>query len=262
LEVCYTIAFPHYLDSPFLQEEKELIDALGKLFSIFLDQWHTLSELQEKESLIRKITEQIPGNTYQFELDAMGNIRFLFASKGFAANNLSISAEQMRLNPNQILSLIHPEDWERFIDSMKAAHKNPTEIDIQYRILSNGEESWRWLKATAEKDKNGKVIWYGSTQDITQIINYIDVLEQVLFDISHVMRKPVATMLGLTDFLHDHENMDEKTLKDFAKHIRSVAGEIDQYIKNLNDTYVKKRHSINTATGQSLFQLLSKHKNF
>ncbi|HMK06706.1 MAG TPA: PAS domain S-box protein, partial [Flavobacterium sp.] len=99
LEVCYIIPFPNYADSPFLKEEKELIDALAKLFSIFLDQWHTLTKLHEKDALIRKITEQIPGNTYQFELDAMGNIKFLFASKGFATNNLSVSADEMRSDP-------------------------------------------------------------------------------------------------------------------------------------------------------------------
>jgi hypothetical protein len=74
------------------------------------------------------------------------------------------------------------------------------------------------------------------------------------------MRQPVATMLGLTDYLIVHDDIDEKLLKDSAKHINTVASQIDGYIKNLNNSYLQKRQAIDTVTGKTLSELLSKHK--
>lgn len=261
LEVYYTVRLPHIDGSPFLREERELVDTLAKLFSLFTDQWHAVKKLQDSEALIRKITEQIPGNTYQFELDEHGEIHFLFASKGVASNNIGFNAEQMRTEPKEILSMIHPDDLERFVGALKKSYKDQTEIDIHYRIAVEGIVAWRWLRATAEQKEQGKVIWYGYTQDITQIITYIDVLEQIIFDISHVMRKPVTTMLGLTNYLISHENTDERTLQDLIRHIDHVANEIDGYIKNLNESYVERRHTINSTTGKCFGEFIQKQKH-
>jgi PAS domain S-box-containing protein len=260
LEIYYTCPLPEHDGSPFLNEEKELIAALGKLFSIFLNQWHTVKQLSESVALTRKITEQVPGNTYQFKLDDNGNIDFLFAGKGIGADNLGFSSEEMQNNPDNILRLIHPDDMHRFKEALAVAYKNAADINIQYRIVVSDIESWRWLRATVEKNESGDTIWYGYTQDITDIISYITVLEQILFDISHVMRQPVATMLGLTDYLIVHDDIDEKLLKDSAKHINTVASQIDGYIKNLNNSYLQKRQAIDTVTGKTLSELLSKHK--
>lgn len=260
LEIYYTQRFPHINGSPFLKEEHELVDTLAKMFSLFVDQWHTVKKLQDSEALIRKITEQVPGNSYQFELDENGTIHFLFAGKGIAGSNVGFCRDQMRTEPEKILSMIHPEDWDRFVDALKKSHHDQTAVDIHYRIVVEGEVSWRWLRATAEKNDEGKIIWYGYTQDITQIITYIDVLEQIIFDISHVMRKPVTTMLGLTNYLVEHEHSDEKTFREFIQHLDGVAHEIDTYIRNLNTSYVERRHTINATTGKSLAEFIQKQK--
>jgi len=262
VEVYYTVAFPLYDGTPFLKEEINLIDTLAKLFSIFLHQWHTVKKLQESEALITKVTALSPVNTYQFELDEKGGIHFLFASRGISFSKIDFSAQEILDDPEKLLAHIHPEDRKRFDSAMKYAHDNLTDINVQYRVLIGPIETWRWLRATSEKADNGKMIWYGSTQDITKIIEYINVLEEILFDISHVMRRPVSTMLGLTDYLITHENMDENTLKEFAKHLQDVASEMDDYIKKLNDAYHEKRTSITTANEATFSQLASISKKF
>jgi PAS domain-containing protein len=263
ITVCYTIAFPESDDtgSVFMKEEEHLIEALAKLFSIFLHQLSSVKKLRENQALISKVTSLSPVNTYQFELDQDGKVRFLFASRGISFSNFNFSPDEIIKDSENLLRLIHPDDRERFDAALKTAYENQTDINIQYRVLIGTSVSWRWLRATSEKNDEEKVIWYGSTQDLTKIVEYIEVLEEILFDISHVMRKPVSTMLGLTDYLIVHDNMSEDTIKDFAKHLQTVAKEMDDYIKTLNDAYQQKRQSMATDNNASYSELLLLSKN-
>jgi PAS domain S-box-containing protein len=263
ITVCYDISFPLSDDSGsvFMKEEQHLIEALAKLFSIFIHQWNTVKKLQESQALVTKVTALTPVNTYQFELSEDGKVKFHFANRGFSFQNIGFTAEEIMEDSEKLFSLIHPEDRERFDAALRNARGKLTDINIQYRILIGTSESWRWLRATSEKNEEGKIVWYGSTQDITKIVEYIEVLEEILFDISHVMRKPVSTMLGLTDYLIMHDNMSEDTIKNFAKHLQTVAQEMDNYIKTLNDAYHQKRLSIATDNDASYSELLYLSKN-
>jgi hypothetical protein len=264
ITVSYTMAFAEREEtgSVFMKEEQHLLDALAKLFSIFLHQLNSEKKLRENEALVSKVTSLSPVNTYQFELNEDGKVRFLFASRGISFSNFHFSADEIIDDSEKLLRLIHPSDRERFDAALKIAYEKQTDINIQYRVLIGTSVSWRWLRATSEKTDKGNVIWYGSTQDIGKIVEYIEVLEEILFDISHVMRKPVSTMLGLTDYLIVHDNMSEDTIKDFAKHLQTVAQEMDNYIKKLNDAYHQKRLSIATDNDASYSELLFLSKNF
>jgi PAS domain S-box-containing protein len=99
IEVFYTTEVPVSGESIFLQEEKKLIDGLAKLLGIFLDQLNAATKLQEKEALIRRITNQIPANTYQFEIDQNGNLNILFASKGINEYLFDYNAEELVKDP-------------------------------------------------------------------------------------------------------------------------------------------------------------------
>jgi len=63
-----------------------------------------------------------------------------------------------------------------------------------------------------------------------------EVLEQIIFDISHVMRRPVATMLGLTNLIEMHE-ADELATKEITSKLQLVSEEMDSYIKGLYHKY-------------------------
>lgn len=236
--------FPTNEPSIFLKEEEILIECIAKLLSLYLDWRTSIKKLMENEQKFRKITSLVPANTYQFELNEKGELRFLFANKGFSRYNTSFTSQSLIDNPSLIRDLMHEDDKLRFTEYMKKAYQEGSEIDIQYRILIEGLEVWRWLRASPERTEDNKIIWYGSAQDITQFIDYVQTLEQILFDISHVIRKPVSTMLGLTELINN--TLDEKTIKDFAKYFKTVSLEMDEYIKTLNDKYYAKRDKLNT----------------
>lgn len=259
IEVFYTTEVPAYGDSIFLAEEKKLLDGLAKLFSIFLDQLYTINKLRENEKLITKITGQIPANTYQFEIFEDGNVNVFFGSKGLNELMYDYTSDEMVNNITKVIDVIQEEDKKLFYQTMKEAYHNHADINMQYRTLHNDTVRWRWFRATSEKLENGKFIWYGSSQDVTPFIDYIDVLEQILSDISHVIRRPIATMLGLTDYI-ENATLTEENLKEIAQTIKTVVKEMDDYTQKLNEVYREK--ILNTSAGKMGFPHLIKRQRY
>lgn len=97
-----------------------------------------------------------------------------------------------------------------------ASYQDHNLWDIEYRVPhEEGENHWHRALATPEKKADGTVVWYGTFQDITPQKKYIKTLEQILFDISHVMRRPVANMLGLAHAL-ENDSLNEDSLRMYS----------------------------------------------
>lgn len=64
-----------------------------------------------------------------------------------------------------------------------------------------------------------------------------------MFDLSHVLRKPVANLLGLTNMI-ENENFNEINFKENIGYIKIVTDELDNFINKLNETYWQKNKKI------------------
>ncbi|PTB94760.1 hypothetical protein C9994_11840 [Marivirga lumbricoides] len=69
--------------------------------------------------------------------------------------------------------------------------------------------------------------------------SYENVLEQIIFDISHVMRRPVANMQGLTQLI-ELDKMNRETVKEVAYKLQLVSHEMDSFIKKLYNNYQQR----------------------
>jgi PAS domain S-box-containing protein len=188
---------------------------------------------------LRKLSDQAPGAIYQLEMSPDGRISFPFISKGFTDIHPNLDPEELKHNAEVAFSVVYPDDLELVKESLQESFLNLTKWSIEYRVFSHdGSICWHWANAKPERKEDGTVVWYGTFQDITERKEYIKTLERILFDISHVMRRPVATMLGLTAAI-EIDSMDEKTLKQFAGYLKVVSEEMDAYIKKLNEDYSK-----------------------
>ena len=204
--------------------------------------------LELNAAQLRKLTDQAPGAIFQLELPPNGKMSFVLVSKGITAIHPSLNQEALKENAAIAYTVVHPDDLEAVKESLQASCLNLTNWSIEYRvILDNGNTCWHWANAKPERKDDGTVVWYGTFQDITERKEYIKTLEQILFDISHVMRRPVATMLGLTAAISE-DDMDEKTLKEFTGHIKTVSEEMDTYIRKLNVDYNETRSKVTGNT--------------
>lgn len=226
---------------------KRLRDKDGNITNISLGTHTDISErvkaeekVRESEQLIKKITSHVPGNTYMFEIEESGKPNILFVNRGNEDFNFTTSLEEISRDGNKVLEVWHKNDQALLHEKMKAAYQSEAPISFQYRIVVNDTIRWRWLQAVPEKNEQGKVIWYGATRDITTLVDYIASSEQILFDISHVLRRPISSMLGITSIIN-HGDLNHDELMDFVHKLHPIAKELDKFMIELNRVYEQKR---------------------
>jgi PAS domain S-box-containing protein len=226
------------------------LDNDGKIYQ-YLSINHDITErkeaddkIKQSEQLLKKITGQIPGNTYLFEIDESGHSNIIFVSRGRDMFNHSYEFDEITKRPETLREILHEEDKVKFNNAMREAYQNQTLISFQYRIVIDGNTRWRWMQAVPEKDRTGKVQWYGATSDITPLIEYIASIEQIIFDIGHVIRRPLSSMLGLSSVIMDGK-LSEKEIREISQKLYLIAEEMDKFIKELNDAYQQKRQNTN-----------------
>ncbi len=241
IEICYTVEIPAYEDgSVFLKEEVRLIKLLAKLLGILIDHWESADKIRSDSILLRKITSHVPANTYQFEILPDGSTRIIFMNKGTEVYNHPMDPLELEQDPAQLFEIVHDSDKPKFKAAMQEAYHSRDFLSLQYRISIGNIIRWRWLKAVPEIDPDGRVIWYGASQDITLLIEYISSVEQILFDISHIIRSPLASIMGISKYIKDND-LKTGEMREITKNLLTISEELDFYIRQLNNSYEKKR---------------------
>ncbi|WP_144963242.1 histidine kinase dimerization/phospho-acceptor domain-containing protein [Gillisia sp. Hel_I_86] len=91
------------------------------------------------------------------------------------------------------------------------------------------------------KDDEGDTVRIiGAMQDITEIQNYIktiedhnDRLKDIAWTHSHVVRTPLARIMGLVELIQLYPNIDEQS--QLLEHIDTSAKELDGIIRNITN---------------------------
>ena len=228
--------------------QKMALMLLAKKIMLYLEARRIMVEQEDKievsAALLKKLTDQAPGSIFQLEMTPDGRLMFPFVSKGMFDIHPSLDPKMLKADASIAFTVVHPDDLEMVQTSLQESAQNLTNWNVEYRVISeDGDYHWHWANANPEKRADGSIVWYGTFQDINERKEYIQTLEQILFDISHVMRRPITTMLGLTAAINK-DNLDEQTFKKIISHIRSVSEEMDQYTKKLNEVYYERKSKI------------------
>lgn len=206
--------------------------------------------IETSSKRLKELTDQAPGVIFQLEINTEGKMSFPFISKGISTLHPRLDIEELKKNPQIAFDVVHPEDAALVNETLLESYTNLHLWDVEYRVITATEKvSWHWARAKPEKKDDGSVILYGTFQDITEKKEYIQTLEQIIFDISHVLRKPVATMLGLSEII-DLEKMDKQALSEILKHIKNTTQDMDSYLHNLNSAYSEKKLKYFKPDGQ------------
>ncbi len=197
---------------------------------------------------LNKLTDQAPGVIFQLEMNPAGQLSFPFISKGISKLHPQLNHEAIKKEPRLAFSMIHPEDQNDIRESLKKAMTNIQPWYVEYRVVSpEGKTEWHVGKATTELGDNGNIICYGTFQNITNYKDYQSTLEKIAFDISHVLRKPVTTLLGLTAMINSDEDIKNIDLKEYLNYIKMVSEEMENYTQQLNEVYSAKQEIFKTG---------------
>jgi PAS domain S-box-containing protein len=136
---------------------------------------------------------------------------------------------------------LHPEDKDAVIAHLNATmQSNEAKFTLEYRFkCADGQFKHVLDRGYLIYDDAGKPMRIiGAMQDVTDRINYIQRLEEKnekLIEISwmqsHVVRAPLAQILGLSELLACDERDKEKM--QLLKRLRGSANELDQVIKSI-----------------------------
>ena len=144
---------------------------------------------------------------------------------------LGFSTDEILKTP--FADLLHPDDvpyindWQTRIGEGRVLH-----YDTRYRTKS-GEYRWIAWSVSTFLDEN---LSFAVGKDITEFKKNVDSIElqnkklaEIAWEQSHVVRAPLARMLGCIHHLEDsREHIDE-----ILSNIKSSATELDEIIKNI-----------------------------
>ncbi len=194
---------------------------------------------------LNKLTDQAPGVIFQLEMAADGSMSFPFISKGISKLHPKLNADAIKKDPRLAFSMIHPEDQGRIRESLKKAIATQSPWYVEYLVTSpEGKTEWHVGKAITEINESGRIICYGTFQNISKFKEYEETLEKIAFDISHVLRRPVTTLLGLTALMDDEDSLSTLDLKQYIGYIKTVSEEMETFTQQLNKVYSEKQNSL------------------
>ena len=217
--------------------------------------------LKERDALLTKLSEQIPGVIYQLQMEPGGHSYFPFVSNA-VTELYGLTADEIRHTSAPIFERVHPDDIKGLQNSLVRSYQTLSRWDYEYRINVPGAET-KWLRTTSrpEKQFDGSVIWHGYVTDITehklkeqQLQNTFDLVTEqnnrlinFAYIISHNLRTHSGNFEMLVNLLFESDNEAEKA--EFVQLLKKVSGLLSETIMHLNEvvsiqTSIKNQLSI------------------
>lgn len=126
------------------------------------------AEKNELNNKLNILTEHIPGFLYQYHLLNDGSSNFPYASTGIK-NIYGVTPEEVRENATKVFQVIHPDDLEHVINSIRISAETLKEWRDEYRvILPSGETIWLGGYSSPQKMDDGSIVWHGYINNITE----------------------------------------------------------------------------------------------
>ncbi len=137
-------------------------------------------KIKESEERLQKLTKNVPGVIYQYEMTPDGETYFSFLSGTIAKVNDEFQPEEIAKDPQLSIDLIHPDDKPIFESAIIHSKENLTPFNVEYRFVKkDGTIRWHNASSVPEKQTDGTVVWYGIFQDVTEKIEAKKQMEQL-----------------------------------------------------------------------------------
>jgi signal transduction histidine kinase len=144
---------------------------------------------------------------------------------------------------------VHRDDLQLLDDAIQSG----TTYALEHRIFDKtGKIKYVLCSGYFVYDAHGQVIQIkGTAQDITMRkiiennrLEYLQILEELLFSLSHKIRKPVANIQGIIHILDADEKISETDLKACLIYLNQANQELDSYIHEMNNLLAEKKRQL------------------
>jgi signal transduction histidine kinase len=120
------------------------------------------------EATLDKLSKNIPGVIYQYQVFPDGHSCFPYASK-LIEEVYEVTPSQVKFDASDVFKVLHPEDLDHIIKTIKISADTMQAWYCDYRVILP-KKGARWLRGNAnpEKLKDGSILWHGFITDITE----------------------------------------------------------------------------------------------
>ena len=198
----------------------------------------------ESEEILANITDEAPGVLLKFNLNRQ-QFNLNFVSRGVGDLDDTIAPKSLLNDPKSFLDIVYSADKKMVNRKLMRAAMTQEPFSFEFRIEDPDHGmQWYLAKGTAHHDRRGPV-WYGTIQNITQQLEFQKAMEQISFDISHILRSPVTNLLGLSNIIQmERNNLTEAKLREYSEYIQTMSKELDMFTRNLNAIYEDKKKQL------------------
>ena len=135
-------------------------------------------ENKKNQDLLKNLTENVSGALTQFRAKSISDYNYDFISKG-AEKIYEIDRNTLIANPDLIMQMIHPDDFDRIRKQVYNSFLNLVPLNYQFRIKTpSGKKKWIGVTSMPQKQPDGTVVWHGFDMDITDKKEIEEQIEQ------------------------------------------------------------------------------------
>lgn len=189
-------------------QQRATLKLISKKVMEELERRKEMADLNQLVSLrglkLEQLTAMSPGFLFALKEQKGGNLVFEFLSDGIRKVLDEETTSAIKADPDHLFRLMGKENEAAFRNEMREGFINliPIARDCQLEALPHLS---LFLQVNFQR-VNNEVIAFGNVQNVSPIIQSKNMLESMIFDISHRLRRPVANISSIVELLKDTNN--------------------------------------------------------
>ncbi len=155
--------------------------------------------LLETSERLKKITAQVPGVVYEYQLWPDGRSAFPYSSPGMW-EIYECQPEDLVEDASPVFERIHPDDFDRVSQAILESAENQSPYQQEFRVvLPEQGLRWRLSDARPQLMPDGSTLWYGIITDITARKETEEIVRKNQAQISEIFENTPAGLLSFNN---------------------------------------------------------------
>lgn len=224
-------------------------DELGELGCAFNEMSSSLKKTMDAVSLekakLSTVLDNMVDGVILTDRDGRVSVVNRAAGKMFKFENLDVSGKP-------IIEVVHDYEVD---DALKLCRRTDQEQSAQFESSVN-KRFIRLVVAPVAEDKSGEILFL--FQDLTEVRNLQTMRKELVGNISHELRTPIAGIKVMVETLRDGAMDDKEAARDFLARIESAVDQLTQTVSELTElTHMETGRAGLTVTSINLNSLIA-----